>query len=194
MLRLPARAALAAYVKRDERGVLLTKVERELCSVSRPRLEQRLRESPLTPPLHLHLAPCMYCIGLPPTRPPPRAPRRRCSRPPLLTAAAQVDAVGEAVSERELYDWHEAKALPTAVLKKLDGLHKLKAKRLEGQRKAAASNTRIAEAFKNQDRLRENIRSMEKVGSNKLTDRYLKDLGSPPRHRGRREPASLLAR
>ena len=41
---------------------------------------------------------------------------------------------------------------------------------------AAAANARIAEAFTNQDRLRENIRSMEKVGSNKLTDRYLKDL------------------
>ena len=123
------------------------------------------------------------------------------------------------MSERELFDWREAKALPLAVLDKLAGLHGLKAKSLEGQRKAAAANARIAEAFKNQvsshttpkpnpnpnsnpspkpnpkqDRLRENIRSMEKVGSNKLTDRYLKDLGSPPRHRGRREPASLLAR
>ena len=98
--------------------------------------------------------------------------------------------MGEAVSERELYDWHEAKALPTAVLKKLDGLHELKAKRLEGQRKAAASNTRIAEAFKNQDRLRENIRSMEKVqgSNNKLTARYLKDLGP------RRPPWPRLAR
>ena len=37
-------------------------------------------------------------------------------------------------------------------------------------------NPNIAEAFKNQDRLRENIRSMEKVGSNKLLERYLKDL------------------
>lgn len=40
---------------------------------------------------------------------------------------------------------------------------------------------------------------MEKVGSNKLTDRYLKDLGAPPRRPGRRggllarSPASLLA-
>ena len=97
------------------------------------------------------------------------------------------------MSERELFDWREAKALPLAVLDKLGGLHGLKAKSLEGQRKAAAANARIAEAFTNQDRLRENIRSMEKVGSNKLTDRYLKDLGSPPRHRGRREPASARA-
>jgi len=119
VLRLPARAALAAFVNRDERSALLTKVGRELRSV---------------------------------------------------------DAVGSAVSERELFDWREAKALPLAVLEKLSGLHGLKAKRLEGQRKAAAASARIAEAFKNQDRLRENIRSMEKVGSNKLTDRYLKDL------------------
>jgi hypothetical protein len=35
---------------------------------------------------------------------------------------------------------------------------------------------------------------MEKVGSNKLTDRYLKDLGPPPRCPGLRGPASPLAR
>ena len=40
----------------------------------------------------------------------------------------------------------------------------------------AAALCAVSEAFKNQDRLRENIRSMEKVGSNKLTERYLKDL------------------
>ena len=56
----------------------------------------------------------------------------------------------------------------------------------------AAALCAVSEAFKNQDRLRENIRSMEKVGSNKLTDRYLKDLGAPPRHLGRR--GGLLAR
>ena len=157
------------------------------------------------------------------------------------------------MSERELFDWREAKALPLAVLDRLGALHALKAKRLEGQRKTAAANARIAEAFKNQvrrraasyptpavtrtrtgsrsvahaliltptphprkqgpnsnpnpnptttnqDRLRENIRSMEKVGSNKLTDRYLKDLGAPPRRPGRgggllaRSPARPLAR
>ena len=37
-------------------------------------------------------------------------------------------------------------------------------------------NATIAETFKNQDRLRENIRSLEKVGTNALTTRYLKDL------------------
>jgi len=62
------------------------------------------------------------------------------------------------------------------VLAKLGALHGLKARRQEGQRKVQTSNARISEAFKNQDRLRENIRSMEKVGSNKLTERYLKDL------------------
>ena len=39
-----------------------------------------------------------------------------------------------------------------------------------------AHNSTIAETFKNQDRLRENIRSLEKVGTNALTTRYLKDL------------------
>jgi hypothetical protein len=56
------------------------------------------------------------------------------------------------VSEREFFDWREAKALPLAVLDRLGALHALKAKRLEGQRKAAAANARIAEAFKNQVR------------------------------------------
>ena len=46
----------------------------------------------------------------------------------------------------------------------------------EGQRKKGASEAKIAEAFTNQERLRENIRSMEKVGTNALLTRYLKDL------------------
>ena len=58
------------------------------------------------------------------------------------------------MSERELFDWREAKALPLAVLDRLGALHALKAKRLEGQRKTAAANVRIAEAFKNQVRRR----------------------------------------
>ena len=58
------------------------------------------------------------------------------------------------MSEREFFDWREAKALPLAVLDRLGVLHALKAKRLEGQRKATAANARIAEAFKNQVRRR----------------------------------------
>ena len=119
VLPASARAALAAFVSRDERSSLLTKVERELRSL---------------------------------------------------------DAVGAAVSSRDLLAWREARALPEAMLAKLEALHGLRAKRNEGQRKKGASEAKIAEAFTNQERLRENIRSMEKVGTNALLTRYLKDL------------------
>ena len=39
----------------------------------------------------------------------------------------------------------------------------------------AAALCAVSEAFKNQDRLRENIKSLEKVTSSKLTDRYLNE-------------------
>ena len=87
VLKAPARAALAAFVKRDERAALLTKVERELRSVD--------------------------AVGPPPTlNRPPRAPPPS-SQPSSQPQALQV---GCAVSERELVDWRAAKALPEPVL------------------------------------------------------------------------------
>ena len=62
------------------------------------------------------------------------------------------------------------------MIAQLEALHAQKAALTEGQRKVKARNATIAETFKNQDRLRENIRSLEKVGQNALTTRYLKDL------------------
>ena len=41
----------------------------------------------------------------------------------------------------------------------------------------AAALFAVSEAFKNQDRLRENIRAFEKIGSNELLTRYLGDMG-----------------
>ena len=49
-------------------------------------------------------------------------------------------------------------------------------KRNAAERQKKAKLARIKEVFTNQDRLRENIRSFEKFGTNQLTNRYLKDL------------------
>lgn len=86
------------------------------------------------------------------------------------------ETVGSAVSERELHTWREQGALPDTLLNGLSSLHALKAQRLECQHKVSMHQSRVKEIFKNQDRLRENIKSFEKFGSNVLTERYLKDL------------------
>ena len=54
----------------------------------------------------------------------------------------------------------------------------LKSKRALGERQKGARLAQVKEVFTNQDRLRENIRSFEKFGTNSLTERYLKDLDS----------------
>jgi len=91
---------------------------------------------------------------------------------------SSAESVGSAVSERELHTWLEQGALPDVLLNGLSGLHALKAQRLDCQHKIASHQARVKEIFKNQDRLRENIKSFEKFGSNVLTERYLKDLDS----------------
>jgi len=80
------------------------------------------------------------------------------------------------VSAEDLSKWREQGALPAAMLQTLGTLGQLKAKRGEGGRKVAAHKAQIEATFNNQTRLRENIRSLEKVGKNALTDRYLTDL------------------
>jgi len=83
---------------------------------------------------------------------------------------------GGSVSAEELSKWREASALPPKMLETLGTLAALKAKRAEGARKVAAHSAHIEATFTNQTRLRENIKSLENVGKNTLTDRYLKDL------------------
>jgi len=79
-------------------------------------------------------------------------------------------------SERDRSDWREACILPLSLLDQLDALHALKGQRAEGNRKSASLNAQVDQVFRNQTRLRENIKSLEKVGTNELTKRYLKDL------------------
>merc|ERR1719502_1830789 len=49
-------------------------------------------------------------------------------------------------------------------------------KRADGARQKSALQARIDEVFTNQNRLRENIRAFEKIGSNELLTRYLGDM------------------
>jgi uncharacterized protein YicC (UPF0701 family) len=75
------------------------------------------------------------------------------------------------------HEWRTSGALPKALLNALDALHAIVAKRAEGERQKGILQSRIEEVFTNQDRLRENIRSFEKIGSNELLTRYLSDMG-----------------
>jgi len=91
--------------------------------------------------------------------------------------ASRLDRVDKGdVTVEELSAWCEQGALPRPMLDTLNKLAQLEAKRAEGSRKVAAHQAHIKATFSNQERLRENIRSLEKVGKNTLTDRYLKDL------------------
>ncbi len=87
----------------------------------------------------------------------------------------------DGVAPDEPAAWRRAKLLPASLLDSLDAVQRLGAQRHEARRKAAALEAHVATVFKNQDRLRSNIKSMEKVtdskgASNPLTQRYLKDL------------------
>ena len=91
--------------------------------------------------------------------------------------AALLDKVErDSVTPQELKQWREGALLPAEMLQQLEELLDHNHSREEAGRKAAAHNAHINDCFKNQDRLRENIKSLEKVASSKLTDRYLKDL------------------
>mmetsp|Transcript_3114 Transcript_3114/g.4452 ORF Transcript_3114/g.4452 Transcript_3114/m.4452 type:complete len:531 (-) Transcript_3114:1737-3329(-) len=86
------------------------------------------------------------------------------------------EQVGSHVSAKELLSWRSEAALPVSLLNGLDKLHTLELRRCEGQRKISSAQAHVKEIFVNQDRLRENIRSLEKVGPNALLKRYLSDL------------------
>jgi len=94
----------------------------------------------------------------------------------LQCLSANFDKNGFALDERELHAWREAGALSGAMLDSLGSLFALKQEQADTARRVALYQARIKEIFTNQDRLRENIRSFEKFGSNVLTERYLKDL------------------
>jgi hypothetical protein len=84
--------------------------------------------------------------------------------------------IGAHVTAKELLAWRSGGSVPTSMLGSLDTLHTLNAQRAEGQRKIGLAHAHVAEIFVNQNRLRENIRSLEKVGPNALMKRYLSDL------------------
>ena len=100
--------------------------------------------------------------------------RRALTR--LTRIGNEFESNGFGMTERELHVWQEGGLLPATLLASLEGLHSLRVQRVEGERKSAAHQARVSEIFTNQARLRENIRSFEKLGTNVLTERYLQDL------------------
>mmetsp|Transcript_17538 Transcript_17538/g.26416 ORF Transcript_17538/g.26416 Transcript_17538/m.26416 type:complete len:190 (+) Transcript_17538:270-839(+) len=83
---------------------------------------------------------------------------------------------GLRVSAQELTTWRQQSLLPVNILELLLELQRQEAKRVESARLIAARKASIEATFNNQERLRENIKSLENVGKNTLTDRYLADL------------------
>jgi len=101
----------------------------------------------------------------------------RSERAALLQRVEAANAEGgDSIPAAELHKWREQGALPAELLRKLEELAELASRRREGQRKVSTHQAQIKATFNNQERLRENIRSLEKVGKNALTDRYLTDL------------------
>ena len=80
-------------------------------------------------------------------------------------------------TDQTLHQWQsEDGAVPAPLLEKL-----LKLRAEEGtvkglEREAKAHAEHVQQIFTNQERLRSNIKSLEKVASNKLVERYLTDL------------------
>lgn len=91
--------------------------------------------------------------------------------------ATRLDKVASAtVTPQELTVWREQGLLPTSILDLLTAIAQHEAKRTESTRVITAHQASIEATFNNQERLRENIKSLETVGKNALTDRYLADL------------------
>jgi len=63
-----------------------------------------------------------------------------------------------------------------ALLVQLRQLQRLEAEKKEVQRKQSVDNSRVKKIFENQERLRENIRSMEHVRTGSLLERYMSDM------------------
>jgi len=87
-------------------------------------------------------------------------------------------------SERELLQWkglfsvdpERGTILPKELLDQLEKIINLQMRENDINRKISGHNEHINKVFKNQDRLRENIRSLEKLTGSDLIKRYLSDL------------------
>eukprot|EP00995_Heteronema_vittatum_P002766 NODE_1403_length_975_cov_109.893089_g972_i0.p1 GENE.NODE_1403_length_975_cov_109.893089_g972_i0~~NODE_1403_length_975_cov_109.893089_g972_i0.p1 ORF type:complete len:187 (+),score=84.20 NODE_1403_length_975_cov_109.893089_g972_i0:24-563(+) len=87
--------------------------------------------------------------------------------------------ISESVTSRDLHAWAQAKdtfKIPAPLLAKLDSQIDVENKMALVTRRITSMKDHVKKVFENQSRLRENIKSMEKVTNSSLIDRYLKDL------------------
>jgi ubiquitin len=89
------------------------------------------------------------------------------------------------ISEEQLLGWeqrewgsdqHQMRAEMQELLSQVRKLRTLEADKKELQRKKDMASTRISKIFENQNRLRENIKSMEHIRTGSLLDRYMSDM------------------
>merc|ERR1712192_12568 len=78
-------------------------------------------------------------------------------------------------TDQDLHHWQSG-AVPAPLLEKLLELRAVEARAKDLDRQAKVYAQHVQQIFTNQERLRSNIQSLEKVASNKLVDRYLTDL------------------
>jgi hypothetical protein len=96
-------------------------------------------------------------------------------RQALTRCEAPTDLKEADIHQMRLDD--QAALLPTDLLEHVQRLFHLRAQTAESKRLIVATQARERKVFQNQERLRQNIQSMEKVQScGSLLDRYLKDL------------------
>jgi len=92
----------------------------------------------------------------------------------LSTALQQIKV--DKFNEKLLLTWKEGKIINESMLKNLTNAVECRTTIDEISRKISNHEEYIKQVFQNQARLRENIRSMEKVSNSSLVERYLKDL------------------
>jgi len=98
-------------------------------------------------------------------------------REELATVYRKLESQRE-VSEKELADWCGRALLPETVLELLAEGAKVADRLREVARQTATHQAHVQKVFTNQERLRSNIKSLEKVQSSTLVDRYLTDLNN----------------
>jgi len=86
---------------------------------------------------------------------------------------------GCSFNERELRSWQEDDncLIPAELLALVVNLRATEATVTEHERQTKVHADHVAKIFTNQERLRSNIQSLEKVGGSALVNRYLEDLG-----------------
>jgi len=82
----------------------------------------------------------------------------------------------ESFTDRQVLQWKENGSISESMSKKLDTVIEHQNSVTEITRKSNSHEEFIKQVFQNQSRLRENIKSLEKVPNSALVERYLKDL------------------